>query len=259
MAIEPSLDARLQLEQARSDRNASREDVARIQEQLKLQLATRQQLLQAQQRLRHVELLLESLIRRGVGSSRMLRASSPGVVNAIYVQPGKRVPADTPLMETVDNNQVAVRLGIESQDLGRLALGQVVRLSRVNASDERSMEGNVELKTHRVNPLTRLVDVLVKPPPGARLLLHEYMRGVIVVSSRNVLLAPRAAVLPEQGRHILFTVREGRAYKHVVEVGLENDKQVQVTGPGLQTGQLVVIEGNSQIRNGMAVKMGKQP
>ena len=53
---------------------------------------------------------------------------------------------------------------------------------------------------------------------------------------------------------MLYTIRQGRAWKHEVDVGMENDQQVQVIGDGLQEGDEVVVEGNAELQDGMAVQ-----
>ena len=110
-----------------------------------------------------------------------------------------------------------------------------------------------------VNPVTRLVDVFVTLPPAPGLLLDEYMRGRIVITSAQGLVVPRAAVLPEEDATVLFTVHDGRAHKHRVQVGVENDQVVEVTGELLRPGDLVVTLGNYELQDGMAVTVERTP
>jgi membrane fusion protein, multidrug efflux system len=85
-------------------------------------------------------------------------------------------------------------------------------------------------------------------------LLGEYVHGRIMMVSREGLAVPRSAVLPEEGRYVLYTVSQGRARKHVVETGLENERVIEVVGKNLKPGDPVVVLGNYELKNGMRVR-----
>jgi membrane fusion protein (multidrug efflux system) len=61
-------------------------------------------------------------------------------------------------------------------------------------------------------------------------------------------------VLPDGGKHVLFTVKDGKAVKHEVKPGLGTDQLLEVAGGGLQAGDLVVTLGNYELEDGMAVQ-----
>ena len=77
--------------------------------------------------------------------------------------------------------------------------------------------------------------------------------GKITVASVQGLIVPRAAVLPEEDKFVLFTVENGHAVKHVVKVGLENREEINVIAPDLQAGKPVVVLGNYELKDKMAV------
>lgn len=257
--VEPSPDTRLQLDQARNDRDTARKSFQLVQQRLDLKLATRQDQLQAQQQLAAAELRLRSLESRGIENSQTLRADVPGVVNDITVQPGQIVAAGAPLLNTIGENQIIVRLGLEGEDVRRLHEDQTVELRAVNAPGVETVLGKIRFIASRVNPQTRLVDVFVAPDSAAHFVLNEYVRGEIVLAAREAWVVPRAAVLPEDGQQILYTIEAGNAVKHAVTLGLENDGHVEVIANDLKTGDPVVIVGNSQLQPGMAVREGAKP
>jgi membrane fusion protein (multidrug efflux system) len=257
--VEPSPDTLLQLNQARNDRDAARKALQLVQQRLELKLATRQDQLQAQQQLEAADLRAHSLEARGVERSQILRAAASSVVSEISVQPGQIVPAGGPLLNTIGENQIVVRLGIENEDAGRVRGDQAVELRSVNAPGTRTVPGTIRFIASRVNPQTRLVDVFVAPDPVAHFVLNEYVRGDIVLAAREAWVLPRAAVLPEEGREILYAVEGGRAVKHTVTIGLQNDREVEVIGDDLKAGESVVVVGNSQLQPGMAVRESAAP
>ncbi len=253
LEIAPSPDTQLQYDQARTERDSAVRQLALTDQRVGLRLATQQELLQAQQRARDAESRVQSMKKRGSDGPRVIRAEARGVVSQIAVQAGQIVMAGATLLETIGENQIVARLGIESEDVAHLKKGQAVRLLPVNAPDTRATDGHIRLVTQKVNPQTRLVDVFVAPATGGDLLLDEYVEGQIVIAEQQAFLVPRAAVLPEDGRFVLYMIEKGRAVKHVVSTGLENAKEIQVIGDKLQEGQPVVVVGNSELRDGMVV------
>ena len=90
-------------------------------------------------------------------------------------------------------------------------------------------------------------------------MLNEYVRGEIVIAAEDSLVVPRAAVVPEEDHYVLYTVEQKRAVKHTVAVGIENNEQVQILDSDLHEGQAVVVSGNSELSEGMAVRSEPVP
>ncbi|MCX7429239.1 MAG: efflux RND transporter periplasmic adaptor subunit [Planctomycetia bacterium] len=257
--IAPSPDTLLQLDVARANRDTTQAELKLVEERLGLKLGTRADLIQARQKVQAAELQLANLEKRGVGGTQTIAAEGEGLVSRIDVQEGQIVAAGVPLLATIGEHQIHVRLGIEGEDLVNLQVGQAVRLLPVNAPESQAVEGRIHLITREVDPQTRLVNVFVSPPADARLLLHGYIEGRIVIRAGDVLAVPRSAVLPRKGEYLVYSVERGRAIEHVVEIGMESDQRAQVLGDNLQEGQEVVVEGNAELQDGMPVEVEPGP
>ncbi len=255
LEIEPSPDAALELAQAQADAAAAQRERNQVQQRFELKLTTVEDVAQAESRLEQARARYESLRKRDMGK-RELRAEAAGMVTRVNVQPGDIVPAGAVLAATVGRDQLSVRLGVETEDQLSLHDGQTVGLYPVNAPSTGEISGRITVIGRQVNPETRMVDVFATPAAGAPLLLNEYVRGTIVAAAENGLVAPRAAVLPEQGGYVIFLVEGGHAHKHEVKLGLENDQKVQLLGEGFQEGQAAVVQGVSQLIDGMTVEAG---
>lgn len=258
LELEPSPDTLLQLNEARQQRDTARNQRDMAKQRLEMKLATRQDLLQAEQTLSAAEITVRSMEDRGIDGSKILRADAHGIVSRVDVQQGQIVPTGAALVETIGQNQIVVRLGVESEDANRLHLGQDVRVEPVN-DNVGAFLGKILRVTREVDPQTRLVSIYVTPAADAQLLLNEYVRGIIVIESRHGLIVPSEAVLPGDGAGILYTVTDGHAVKHEVKLGPESNGQVCITDKSLQIGQPVVTVGNSQLEEGMAVELGSHP
>jgi membrane fusion protein (multidrug efflux system) len=259
LEIKPSPDTALQLEQARQAYDLSRQSLQYMERKFELKLATHDQVLQAKQALQQAQSRLESLKKRGVGAPRILHAVVGGLIKKVFAQEGAIVPAGNPLLEVVAQNRLEVRLGVEPDDINRIAPNQPVSLTRVNIPAAPSVTGHIRKISYGVDPATRLVDVFITLPASANFLLGESTSGEITVASVQGLIVPHPAVLPEGQGYCLFTIKDNRAVKHSVQVGLRNDKEVVIKGEGLLAGEPVVVLGNYELKDGMAVTVEAAP
>jgi membrane fusion protein (multidrug efflux system) len=259
LEIKPSPDTYLKLQQARQTYDLSRQSLRFVQRRFELKLATNDQVLRARQALAQARLRLKSMKKRGIGPPRLIRADVGGLIRKVFVPEGAIVPAGHPLMEIVAQNHLEVRLGLEPDDINRVKIDQPVLLSRVNVPALGAVTGHIRKVSYGVNPSTRLVDVFVSLPSAANFLLGESVVGNIAVAHARGLLVPHAAVLPAGRAYTLFTIQKGRAVKHLVKVGLRNAKEVEVKGPHLRAGEPVVVLGNYELKDGMAVKVETAP
>ena len=259
--VTPSPAAQLALEQAELEQESATKNMALVKDRLDLKLATQQELLVEQQRLDLATQRLSNLRAKGLdGSNRIIKADSDGVIWQIRVQPGEMIPAGQTMIAMVPQGQAGVILGVEPEDIDHVHVGQPVRIKQINSAGGQMIPGKVSLVTHQINPSTRLIDIVVKPEtmqPG--ILLNESVSGQIVLSSKETLIAPRAAVLPDDQGYHLFTVVDGLAVRHEVRIGLENHESMQVISDSLREGMRVIVVGNYGLADGMAVREEAKP
>jgi membrane fusion protein, multidrug efflux system len=72
-------------------------------------------------------------------------------------------------------------------------------------------------------------------------------------------VVPREAVLADEGGYALYTIEHDRAVRHTVALGFQNAGRVAVHGHDLEEGQRVVVVGNYELENGMAVSEAAKP
>lgn len=252
--VEPTPATRLALQEAQNAATAAERDLAQVRQRYDQKLATNQELNAAETALRSTQARLQNLQKTGAAGPEELKAEAAGVVSKIDVQPGQVAAASAPLVEVAAESRIEVRVGVEPGDAPHLRPGQPVRLTPVGPVGVAPLEGHVRLVTQQVNPATRLVDVFVAlPQGGARLMLETFVHAELTLRSAEGLIVPRGAALPEANAYALYTVENGHAVKHVVRVGIDNDRDVQVEGGGLHEGQLAVDAGNYELEDGMAV------
>ncbi len=259
LEIEPSPKAHLNFIQANNLYESAKLGLKHVEQLFELKLATNTQILQAKQTLEQAKSNLQSLKQRGAGGKQNIHSNVGGLLKKVYIQEGSIAPAGAPLVEIIAQNRLEARLGIEPENIDKVQPHQPVLLGRVNVSAAGAVTGRIREISHAVNASTRLVDVFVTLPEDAGFLLGEFVSGKITLASVKGMIAPRTAVLPENGRHVLFTVLKGRAVKQIVRIGLESANEIEVIGPNLKPGVAVVVSGNYELRDGMAVRTKGAP
>jgi membrane fusion protein (multidrug efflux system) len=253
--VEGSAATVLAVEEAKNSQAAAERDLQAVKQRYDQKLATNAELYTAQNTLRTAQGKLKSLQQGGAGAPAQLKSESPGIVSKVDVQIGQVVPIGAPLVEVVAQNRIEAHLGAEPEDAESLAAGKAVELQPIDDPDAKPVAGTIRMVGRQVDPITRLVDVFVSLPPDVPLLLQAYVIGTIRRVSSDGFVAPRDAALPEGGGgYTLFTVKDGKAVKHSVRVGIENNRDVQVVGDGLKEGDLVITSGNLELDDGMAVQ-----
>jgi Membrane-fusion protein len=257
--VDPSPEALLLLETARSAFQLSQKALANTQERFDLKLVTNQELLQAQQVQQEAQLRLASLEGRGLGRDGKIKAPYSGIISKVDVQEGSLVTAGSPLLEISVGNKLEARLGVEPEDLSLVKAGQSVLLEPVSRRDVTPMETQIRLIGRSLDPAIGLVDVFVPLPANGNILLGDYLKARITIASKKALVVPRTALLPEGDHHVMFTIKNGHAVRHVVQCELESGNAIEVIGADLRPGDGVVILGNYELVDGMAVQTEPSP
>lgn len=255
LLLKPADDATLQLQQAKVELNAAQHEQHLVQERLNLKLATQMELATAKLRTEQAKVMIANLAERGINQNHQLKADHAGIVHLLSVQQNQIVPAGSPILQWVDKNQWVVRLGVEPEDKERLQLGQEVLLMPTNKPTFQPIKGQIATITNQIDPITRLLNIFVKPDSNQTLLINDYIEAKISVSSAFTLVVPRQSLLPDGKAYRLFTIENGHAVQHQVQIGLENDTQAEVIASDLKEQDDIVVLGNYELEDGMAVEV----
>ena len=249
-------EARMQYLQAESAVAYARQELQRAERLFSEQLATKAQIEAARKNLRDAGATLKALKERGTGIQReVLRAVSDGIVTRLDVTLGQRVAADTTAMLIAAENHLIARLGVEPEDLQRVRPSAPATIQPVFVPGV-SIKTQVRDIHAMIDPNTHLVEVLAPIPDDAvdHLVLGSQVRARIQIGHQEALVVPRGAVLSDKGESYLFVVRDGKAARCIVTTGLATDHdQIAVSG-GIQAGDKVVVSGNYELSDGMAVR-----
>ncbi len=219
---------------------------------LSQQLATRDQLAQAEKAVIDATAALSALQQQG--SNRPLQsvtAPFDAIVTAIPVASGDRVPPGAALVTLAREDALVVTAGIQPADRARVLPGAPAALDALSGSGR--ADGQVVRTDSMLNAKSRLVNVLIGKATG--LLSGEVYRAVITVGEFHGWLLPRDAVLTDAKGAYVFQVADGKANRvDVTLIGSVGGTTV-VEGP-LDPAQQLVVAGNYQLSPGIAVRQG---
>jgi len=250
IAVDPSVASAYQ--QALTGVRYAETEVARIKRMLADHLATKSQLAVANKALNTARTQLHQLRKQGFGKSiHVVHANFDAVVASVSVQAGQRMTAGTTLMQLGHPDRLKVILGVEPADINQVKSGNAVLLHSALSPDVH-IHAVVDRVLHAVNPQTRLVDVLVRLSGEPA---KMFLPGMIVsadISGRSIphaLLVPQRALVQRVGKSVIMRVHQGMISSVPVQVLLEIDGQLVLSGD-LSAGQMVVVEGASELHDG---------
>ncbi len=255
LEVAPTADAQLQLDAARSSAALAEKSLAATQQRYDLRLATSQDLLAAQQESEDAAIKLASYLKRGAGGDGRIVADVAGVVAKLDWQPGAMIPGGTVLDVVSATAQLEAHLTVEASDASRVRAGQPVTLVSANRPKSDTVVGTVRLVGAAVDPVSGAVDVRVALPRDGGWYPGEHVQGAIELQRKTALVAPRSAVLPDDAKQVVYTVKDQKAVRHEVQIGITSSDSVEVISKDLQAGDAVVILGNYELEDGMAVRV----
>jgi membrane fusion protein (multidrug efflux system) len=219
------------------------------------QLATRDQLAQADKGVSDAQATLDALRREGAGQPvRGLDAPFDGIVETIPVAQGDRIQPGATLITLVRLDGLVVTVGIEPGERSRLRPGEAAHL--VPLSGGEAIDGHVLRVDAILNPKTRLVDADIAVPID-KVMPGEAFRVDVTIGQLQGWVVPHDAVLADdKGTHV-FQIADGKATRVDVTLVGSRDGQDVVTGP-LNAASKLVVQGNYQLDTGTAVRDGSE-
>jgi multidrug efflux pump subunit AcrA (membrane-fusion protein) len=184
-----------------------------------------------------------------------VRAPADGVVYGLPRREGEAVAAGQVVANVTDPDRPQVRVKVDQPDLPRIAVGQRLIVT-FDGLPERRWEGTLRTVTRGLREVggRELAEVVGETlDPDHLLPLNAAVNVEVVVGERaSVLTVPRAALQREGERRFVFRLRDGRAERQAVTVGLVGSNDVEVSS-GLTGGERVILPGTRRISDGQPV------
>ncbi len=256
--LSPSPSTMLMMQSAKSSLKAARLELEKVKERVRLKLATSSELIQAEKNYKKALLQVENFKRMKICDKITINSQNSGMITRLYCKVGQIMPAGSPLMEVSNENAIQAVVGIEPEDAHLLRAGQTVYVSPINRESLGELKGRIETISQSVNAASRLVDTFIQLMPNTPLFINEHVRARIILQKKEGLVVPRSAVLPGLKGPVCFVVRGNRAQRHLVKTGWEGRNYVEIISASIRPGDEIVVRGNHELRDGMAVRETSQ-
>lgn len=170
------------------------------------------------------------------------------------VSVGEHVAPGQPLFRLVADTTVKAVVGLPERELPRIREGMQASITLDGAVG--SFPGTVRRITRSVDEATRMFEVeVVAANAGGAMRPGSFARADITVSNDPAAVwVPVEAVMTYIGIRKVFTVADGKAVEHIVELGPNRGSLVNVAS-GLALPAEVIITGASKLSNGSAVSV----
>jgi membrane fusion protein (multidrug efflux system) len=184
-----------------------------------------------------------------------VRAPFAGRLGKRHVDAGAMLSVGTPLFTLVDDSVLEFEAQVASRDLAKVSLGIPVRLT-IDALPGTRIEGRVARIEPLVDTRSRSFKAVVEVPGRPGLVGGLFARAEVRVGQvQGALVVPPAALMREgadPAAASVFVVREGKAEKVAVAIGVEAPEGIQVTS-GLARGDVVVLDPPTALASGAPV------
>jgi membrane fusion protein (multidrug efflux system) len=179
----------------------------------------------------------------------VVRAPFSGTITKRHVDVGNLATTATPLFELADLSALELELHLPEKEATNVKLDSAVDLELLDGT---TFVARVIRRAPIVDPLTGTVKFTVHTtdaPPGA--LPGAFVRARVLVDMRESAPSlPASAIFEVEGSPHVYVVREGKARRVPVELGLEGETRAEVLG-GLGPDDQVVTQGSHDITEGM--------
>ena len=251
--LAPDPETRTLLESSRQTLAAARQNLDETNARFALKLVDRQEVLHAEQAATEAQLQMDRLTALGLGGDGTVTAPGAGIIQQVSVNVGDHVASGETLNTMDQPNRRELIVGVEPAQAAQLKIGQSLSARSVLRSTANPFSGRILRIGHTIDPVSGLVPVAAELDRADALLTQEYMDVQFLVESRNALVLPESAVLPEEGKQLVYTVQNGRAVCHAVQIETLGDGWVRMTDGDLKAGDQIVSLGNYELEDGMLV------
>ena len=184
-----------------------------------------------------------------------IRAPFDGRITLRNVTLGQHIRPGDELFTVTDFRSLISRIYLPERDVLALEEGREVQVT-LKADENVRFSGRIRQISPVVDTATGTVKVTVEainPPkivrPGGFVIIE-----IVRETHDQAIVLPREAVIRElQSAHV-FVVNEGVAEKRAIELGLEEDKTLEIVS-GLSGGERIVVAGQGGLKDGTKIKI----
>jgi len=185
-----------------------------------------------------------------------LRSPITGIVQQRNANVGLLVSSSSHLFTVIDPTRLVANLAIPQEELYQVTRTELPVEFTFDALPGQMFAGQVEALNPSVDPASGLIRVRARLPDTAVPIVRPGMfsRAAIVVESRSdAVLVSKRALVYDEGQAYVFSVVDGIAQRHALEIGASTENEVEVVSidgsppdPSLQ----IIVVGQDDLHDG---------
>lgn len=192
--------------------------------------------------------LMNKVVKTGqISGTVRVKAPIGGIVSYRDIAVGEQVTADRLIFTISDMSTVLLRVDLPEVDLGRVKLGDKVKIQIASYPGE-TFQGTVSYISVRVNPNTRTVAVRARLD-NRKDLLKKFMFAEIELegAASTVLACPKDSIQEHNKEKVVFVKTPEGFEERRIKVGFEGEEYVQILA-GLREGEVVATQGSLMLK-----------
>ena len=184
-----------------------------------------------------------------------------GTLVELLVRPGERASSSKKVVRIADLSQLTAKLDVAEYDIAKVKVNQIVQLTdgflgtrtvkaKVTEIESVAIEKNSvrRITVHCAIPLTSV-------PKDLLMVMDGSIRGEILIQSVDqATQILKTAVIVEGSDHYIFGIKDSKAVKHKITLGLEGKDTVQVLS-GLAPAEKFISAGHLNLEDGQRVQV----
>jgi membrane fusion protein, multidrug efflux system len=186
----------------------------------------------------------------------VVRAPIGGVVSIRAAHDGDVIAPGAPVMTIIDPSRMQLVASVPADAVSALRRGAPVEF-RLPAYEREEFTGRISRISPAVDPLTRQVQIYVAVPNRPRRLVAGlFAEGRVTTATREALVAPVDAVEAGSESASVLRLRNGRAERVAVKVGLRDEQngRIEILS-GLSSQDVLLIGAAQSVTPGARVEI----
>ena len=191
-----------------------------------------------------------SIARKNLDDAKIVAPIS-GVVSSRSAEPGEQMSVGRVLLRIDDLSTVEAAAFLPAQYYPEVKPGATT--FRLDVGGHPAGSHLVTYRSPTIDPTLRTFEIKGKVDAPNGLAVPGQMADLtLVFESRPGLGVPSASILTRSGKSVVFVAQAGVVAAREVQPGLQNDAWTEILS-GLEPGESVVTEGQTQLRDGLSV------
>ncbi|RYU95354.1 efflux RND transporter periplasmic adaptor subunit [Emticicia agri] len=183
----------------------------------------------------------------------VLRAPFSGKISFKNVSQGAYVSPTTSLATLVQTNPVKVDFAIPEKYSTQIRLGSNVKFEVEGQTA--SYSATIVAIDPKIDPNLRTLKVrALAQNPNDRLIPGMFVKVTVDLDISQAIMVPTEAIIPVLKGKKVYVMQNGKVTEKMVETGLRNEKNIQITS-GLVSGDSLIVSGIMALKKDAPVKV----